>query len=236
MSLITEHIRAHLSGGAEPQNDLSDAERRLSKTIEEDGLSIVITSALTLRRQGRIDQSIPLITQANRVQLDAIEGIQASVDTLLNKDPRPIVFAKYRQYLPFEMGIENGDDVVDLVARIDANLASETTGVVERLHSLEKSRCLEAERLTFFETRFENGGEDETIKEAREALHSISNALEKTKVKILDAVMSVVVQFISSIDVRGDMRRVKYDLSKWLYVLITSPTKTCCAKHVQVAR
>ena len=41
--------------------------------------------------------------------LDAIEGLQCAFNTIRGAPDRPVVLAKFRQFQPFEMGIENGE-------------------------------------------------------------------------------------------------------------------------------
>ena len=232
MCSILELVRARLSGVAAAFANPAEAD--LVSTVCDDSLRVTIAAAISNRKQGRIDLSIKQLTRANRVQLDAIEGIQKTVDALLDRPESEIVFAKYRQHYPFAMGIEGGDSVLELIALFDTRLGRGGQVLCQKLHDLEEDKHAEAERLAFFEQRFADGSEDDTIQQARKAVQSISNDLLEVKLRLLDAAIQVAEDFLSSVSAQRLDVEVKYNLAKWLYVLVTSPTKTCRAGEISV--
>lgn len=227
-----DQVRQVLVRNAEPAGDLAALASDLLTTLESESLHAPVQTALDLKQQGRIDQSIGLITKANRRQLDAIEGLQSAFNAIRGAPDRAVVLAKFRQFQPFEMGIENGDAVLDLLGafnRADPDGATRRA----RLGALEAQRRAEAERLAFFESRFTDGSQDDSIAESAALLGSIDEELSRLRHEILDAVLATVA---AALDAHPDLPEKDgaiLRLSKWLYVLVTSPTATRPADAVR---
>ncbi len=218
--------------GNDQTDQVTEARAALLKTVNADSLGAMIGAALEHRRQGRLDRAIGLITQANRQQLDAIEDVQQMVNDLSGKPNPPVVFAKYRQIQPFEMGIEHGDDVLSLLAGAEAMVTGSASDLRARLHQLEDDKRAEAERLEFFERRYADGSEDATIEEARAALQALGEELIALKASLLSPVLSKVAEFLPA--TKQTVAGTRHHLSRSLYLLIASPTRTRHARDVDV--
>lgn len=211
----------------------TNAKEALVKVVQDDGLGALTRSALQFRKEGRIDRSIQLITKANRFQLDAIEAIQQTFDELAARPTSKVVFAKYRQLYPFEMGIENGGDVLQLLCEFKAEFGADHSEQIERLHQLESEKASEEERLDFFESRYSDGSEKSNIDAARAAVQLLTKNIDEIKLRTLSVVLAAVDRVVASPG-RTDIDLVaKCELSKWLFVLATSPTQTRHAKYVK---
>ena len=233
MLTVTDLVRRYLAGDRETSDALASLERDLLATVEAQSLCMTINSALDLRKTGRIDQSIALITRANRNQLDAVEGIQKSIDSVRAQREHIVIFAKYRQFYPFEIGIENGDDVLALLSDFTCRSAPETDERRAKLHELEGKKHAEDERLAFFEQRFDDGSEDGTITESRQIIQAIDDELSPLKQQILEDVLSTVEAFLSKCSDLKEKDKLTVKLSKWLFILVTSPTATRHADSVR---
>lgn len=232
MSKLLKLIHSRLNDGSDATSSLVDLEQNLATLVERDSLSVSINSALNLRKQGRIDQSIALITKVNRAQLDAIIFIQKTVDKLLSRQHSGVVFAKFRQIFPFEMGIEDGDDAVRLVAFFHTTSNHSGEILCKTLNVLETDIAVETERLEFYQRRFQDGTEDVTIKKAQKAIEIHTNELTVVRLQILESVISTVDEYLVSIGADDTPLKARFDLSKWLYSLVTSTTKTIHAQDV----
>lgn len=234
MSSLIETVRKEMSDGDPPLAELMQPESELVAVVARDSLGALIASALASRKQGRIDDAISQITRANRAQLNAINGIMRTLDGVFERPRNEVIFAKYRQTFPFEMGIENADDVIDLVQAFHRYVPSDDFSITERLHSLEAAQSEETEALEFFGSRFLDGSAETEIVEAQDKLKSIKHELEKTKTAILCVVISVVA---TSLNRHGSGRMAssaEYEISGWLYQIVTSKTLTKAAKNVDV--
>lgn len=230
VEILDKHFPDHENGA---DLSASEAKAALVKVLQDDGLSALIRSALQFRKEGRIDQSIQLMTKANRFQLDAIEAIQLIFDQLAARPKNKVIFAKYRQFYPFEMGIENGDDVLLLLTEFKAEFGADYSEQIERLYQVEAEKVSEEERLDFFERRFPDGSEKVTIDEAQTAVQSLTKHITEIKLRTLFGVISAVDRVVASLGQTDVDIVMKYDLSKWLFVLATSPTRTRHAKYVK---
>lgn len=226
-------VRKYLASDEEKPKAVASLESDLLDTVQSDSLNTTVQSALDLRKQGRIDQSIPLLTKANRKQMDAIKAVQRSIDALRGRRENEVIFAKYRQFYPFEMGIENGDDVLALLEDFALRSAPETDERRGRLHELEVRRHAECERLEFFEGRFDAGSEADTITEIRGVVRAIDEELLGIKHRILEFVLRTVEALSSEHSDQFERDRFTLSLSKWLYILVTSPTATRLADDVR---
>ena len=235
MSSINKEIRNQLSNGVPPSSDLVEYENWLEVVVTKRSLGAMVDTALASRKEGRLADAISLITRANRTQLDAIENIMQVLDTVRERPKSEVIFAKYRQIFPFEMGVENADDVLDLVSTTQRHISSSNTEIVERLHSLEAAQSEGTEALTFFCTRFRDGGAEAEIEEAEAKLRSIESDLGGTVGEILRAVMSAVVALLGDQDSGKGISPAHYHLSGWLYQIITSQTLTKAARDVEVS-
>lgn len=234
MPSLIETIRKKMSDGDLPLAELVQPESDLVAVAARDSLGALIASALASRKQGRMSDAISQITRANRAQLDAIEGIMRTLDGMFERPRNDVIFARYRQAFPFEMGIENADDVVDLVQAFHRDMSSDDFSKTERLHNLEVARAEEIEALEFFENRFRDGGAEAEIEEAQDKLQSINNELENTKTAILGVVISVVSTLLNKHGIRRKVSSAEYEISGWLYQIVTSKTLTKSAKNVEV--
>ncbi len=234
MSSLVETIRKEMSGGDPPRAELAQAETALVAIIARDSLGNLIASALASQKQGRLNDAISQITRANRTQFDAIESIMHTLARVFERPRNEVIFAKYRQTFPFEMGVENAADVIDLVQSFNRGMLPDESSKTERLHNLEAARSAEAEAFEFFENRFRSGGAEAEIEESRGKLQSINKELEETKTAILCAVISVVSTRVNKHRSQRTASSVDYEISGWLYQVVTSKTLTKAAKNVEV--
>ncbi|WP_120634212.1 hypothetical protein [Ruegeria sp. EL01] len=234
MSSLIETIRKEIADEDLSPVKLAQFERELVAVATRDSLGAQIESAINARKQGRMNDAISQITRANRTQLDAIERIMDKLDKLFERPPSKVMFARYRQTIPFEMGVENAADVIDLVQAVHQHGLFEITSNIEKLHCLEVARAEEAEALEFFENRFRSGGAELEIVQAQEVIGSITEELIDVKSAILGAVIPVVIAMLTEHGIRRNKSPAIYEISGWLYQIITSKTRTKPAESVKV--
>ena len=234
MTRLVETIRASLGNRTVPSAELSEHEKRLVATVDKDSLGALISSAVAAKNQGRMDDAISQLTRANRKQLDAIEGIIKTLDTVAGRPKSNVVLAKFRQTPPFEMGVEGADDVLVLIKKYQDAASSDRAFLVENLHELETARNEELEALNFFRQRISSGGAETEIAEAERKLSSISEELERTKSNIVLLVLSACTEHLKD---RFDIEATSaahYEVAAWLYRIVTSKTSTRPASEVDV--
>jgi hypothetical protein len=181
-----------------------------------------------------MDDAISRLTQANRKQLDAIEGIAGILDRVADRPKREVVLAKYRQTPPFAMGLEGADDVLDLVQKFQSVSSPDREATVQDLHEREAARNDEMEALTFFHERFSSGGAEVEIEEAERKLASISKELECIKSKIVRWVLAASIEYLMDRFQSDPPTDAHYQIAAWLYQIVTSMTLTKSANDVDV--
>lgn len=235
MSKIVETIRKKLGEGAPPACEVRPAEERLVSLVEKHSLGALISSAIADKDQGRINEAISKITKANRQQLSAIEAITKTLDEEFQRPNRDVIFAKYRQIAPFEMGVEGADDVLELIRRFQKAVLADHSPVA-RLHTLEIGQSTALRALAFLRERFTGGCAEADIEEAETTLKSIALELERTRAFILSAVISTVRGIVSE---RSETATIslsaQYNVAGWLYQIVTSKTLTKSAMDVETA-
>lgn len=232
MVSLADLIRSHLEPCKPASADTPLLVRDLLTAIEAGSLNVKIRAAFKSKKEGRIDQSIVLITQANREQLDAVKAIEKMLARIQGRPEQEIIFSKFRQTFPFEMDIENGDYVVALINDFSSRTGDEGDAQRARLHALEDTRSEQIERLEFFETRFTDGTEDGTIEEIGFLIREIDDELSALRVQLLAGVLVNVKTMLArqsadGLSTDGDQLIA---LSKWLFTLVASPTATKSAK------
>ncbi len=145
-----------------------------------------------------------------------------------------MVFARYRQIAPFEMGVDGAEDVIDLVQRFQLAMPVTAHSKVETLHALEAAQAEAAGALTFFRDRFPDGGAAAEINEAETRLASLAEDLNQTRTAILAAVLSTVDAFLSDHAPSKTSPAVHCEIAGGLYQIVTSTTRTKPARDVQV--
>ncbi len=234
MTKILQTVRNELSEGALAHAELKESEERLVAVVERNSLGALIASAIISKNHGRMDDAISQITKANRLQLDAIEGTTKALDEVFDRPTNEVIFARYRQIPPSEMGVEGAGDVLDLIRIFHEEVLLADKPHVERLHELETAQTEEVEALTFFRKRFSDGSAETEIKEAESKLISIAEELERSKNTILSAVFSTISVFLSEHHVSKIRPSTHYKVAGWLYQIVTSTTLTKPASDVAV--
>jgi len=201
--------------------------------VGKESLNVRISDALKLKDKGRIDQSIILITEANKRQLDAIIAVQREIDRLLDRTASDAILSKFRQFYPFEFGIDGGDDVLGLLEAIEGPGRTDLEAERVKIHELE-SRCVdENERLQFFRSRFADGSEDDEIVAMERSLSEWSAEISAAKGSILTTLLTETHRWIKQCSEHHNALHTTLKLAVPLLVLLLSPTATRDSKEVK---
>lgn len=174
MKIIEDRIFEYIDKSSNANSKIEYAVQKFCEQIETPSLNVKVDDAIVLRDQGHFNKAMLNISEANRDQVISIRNIQRILYEVNGTDFKEVVFLKYRQFFPLEIGIENGDEVIMI---LDEKLAGHDVKILEikrEIHSYELQQKAESERLSFFERRFGNGDEVDEINKMRENLRSIS--------------------------------------------------------------
>ena len=105
------------------------------KVINNETLGRKVSIALNQRQQGNFDKAMLNITEANRDQVLAVREIQSILDELTGRSKSEVVFEKYRQILPFQIGITNGEQVLNLLNEFESVFDGRLSRTIGELHN-----------------------------------------------------------------------------------------------------
>jgi len=116
MNSIELAVREHVSEEAQGSSEQLSEIQSFCEKIEKPSLNLKVHEALTFKKQGHFDKAMLNITEANRDQVIAIRKIQSLMGQVRGKRYPEVVFEKFRQFEPFEIGIADADAVLSILA------------------------------------------------------------------------------------------------------------------------
>ena len=144
------------------------------KVINNETLGRKVSIALNQRQQGNFDKAMLNITEANRDQVLAVREIQSILDELTGRSKSEVVFEKYRQILPFQIGITNGEQVLNLLNEFESVFDGRLSRTIGELHNNEKEVCSQIEEFTFFSKRMKGKISENELEEMQKSVLNLS--------------------------------------------------------------
>ena len=236
MEIIEALLAGYIDKGCTLNDDNKSAVQKFCELIKAPSLNLKVNDAVLLRNQGHFNKAMLNISEANRDQVISIRKIQRILDEVNGADLKEVVFAKYRQFFPLEIGIENGEEVIGL---LDEKLVGEDAEILEikgMIHSLELQKEAERERLSFFERRFGNGKEADEINEMRDNLKSIDAKVTRLKGTLLSKIFKIVDEVLTEKPNLVDKDKKFLKLSWNIFFVFLSPIATKYASLVDVEK
>lgn len=197
--------------------------------INKETLGRKVYEAISQKEKGHFDKAMLSISEANRDQVMAIREIQAILDRLDDRDKTEVIFEKYRQTFPFQIGLVNGEMVLEWLSQINGLFSGGITRVNLELHANEDKLGILTEELSFFEDRMKGRISASELNELRENIAALVEEISSAKQKIVERLNAFVSEKRISM-APGD--RLK--LIQNLYLIITSCIETLDARFVEV--
>ena len=214
------------NGTTELNNELFQI---LLDVVQAETLGKKVAIALNQRSQGHFDKAMLNISEANRDQVLSIREIQAIIDRAKGKLKTEVVFEKYRQFYPFQIGLTHGDDVLALLNLIKSKCEFDLEEVVADLHNNEEMITPLIEELNFYETKMKGRISEDDINKLKKKVGKIEERIFDKKTSIIDSISYVV---------RGEFPQIedahKLALVKNIFLILSSSIQTMDAKFVEV--
>lgn len=236
MDSIERTVRAHLSEETQGSAGGLSATQSFCETIEKDSLNVKIHEALALRSQGHFDRAMLNIAEANRDQVTAIREIQKLLGQARDEEYAEVVFEKFRQFEPFEIGISNADAMLTILVELDGGEDPRLKEITLELHDCELRKKDEEGYLSFLEERLDDGSGSEEAVEAKENILSLTRNLMEHRVRILEKILVALVVALKKMPSGFERDRILLDLSRNIFLVVTSPILTKPATHVDSER
>ena len=188
-----------------------------------------VAIALNQKSQGHFDKAMLNISEANREQVLSIREIQAIIDRVKGNHKTEVVFEKYKQHYPFQIGVKHGEDVLNLLSLIKGEGDLEIEAIVADLHKNEEMNTPIIEELLFFETKMKGRISEDEISELKTKAQNINNRIFEIKSSLIDSISRVVQREYHQL---ADVH--KLILVKNIYLILSSSIQTLDAKFVEV--
>jgi len=197
--------------------------------INKETLAGKVSRSLSQRKQGHFDRAMLSISEVNRDHVLAIREAQEILDKLKNRDKTEIAFEKYRQFFPFQIGITNGDEILNLLTHIKLLFNDEFPSIVNNLHDNEMKVGLLNDELDFFEKRMEGLATQKELDALRNNISILVKDIQLAKKLIINNIVNGISEkeFLTSFN---DM----LGLVKCIYLIMTSSVETLDANLVYV--
>jgi hypothetical protein len=203
--------------------------QNLLDVVQAETFGKKVAIAINQRSQGHFDKAMLNISEANRVQVLSIREIQAIIDRAKGKFKTEVVFEKYRQFYPFQIGLTHGEDVLELLSLIKDECDFDLAELVADLHKNEEKIAPIIEELDFYETKMKGRISEDEISELKKKVKKITKRIFEKKTFIIDNISGIVQGEFSQI---ADAH--KLILVKNIYLILSSSIQTLDAKFVEV--
>jgi hypothetical protein len=203
--------------------------QNLLDVVQAETFGKKVAIAINQRSQGHFDKAMLNISEANRVQVLSIREIQAIIDRAKAKLKTEVVFEKYRQFYPFQIGLTHGEDVLELLSLIKDECDFDLEELVADLHKNEEMVAPIIEELNFYETKMKGRISEDEISELKKKVKKITKKIFEKKTSIIDNTSGIV---------QGEYPQIadahKLILVKNMYLVLSSSIQTLDAKSVEV--
>jgi len=188
-----------------------------------------VAIAINLKKQGHFNKSILNITEVNRDQILAIREIQRILDKLESQKKTEVIFERFRQILPLQIGLRNGEEVLNLLNQIKEVYSGKHIEIICELHNNEKRLDELNEELSFFQERMNGRITENELDEMKKNVSQTASKIFSTKRMIVDNLITFVNDKINSITIDDRLCLIKN-----LYLVMTSNIETLDYKQVEV--
>ena len=199
------------------------------KLINNETLGMKVLNAINQSKQDHFNKAILNISGANRDQVSAIREIQSILDELKGGIKTKIIFDKYRQKFPFQIGIANGEEILSLLDKIKSLFCNELAKIIGELHQNEEKLSTLNEELNFFKERVIGKISKQELDELRKNILLLVICIVSTKKLIIENLNNFLRKEFRSASPNLLMRLIRN-----FFVIITSSIETLDTELVEV--
>ena len=233
MDPIELTVREHLSEEAQSSTEGVPEIQSFCEKTKEDSLNLKVHEALAFRKQGHFDKAMLNISEVNRDQVTAIRRIQSLIGQVRSERCPEVVFEKFRQFEPFEIGISDADAVLAVLAEFDDEKDLLFKESKLKLHDTELCKKDAENYVSFLENRMNNGSSSEEIAKTMESVILLDQTLTEQRKLILVKVFVVAGKIMKKMPSGIEKNRIFLELSLNIFLVILSPIMTKSAAYVE---
>ena len=198
---------------------------KIDSKLNLPSLNLKVENAKELSSQGDFNKAMLNISESNRDQVISIRKIQKVIDEINKKGSVEVVFKKYRQFFPLEIGIENGNEVLKIINEDFKNLNSKFEKLKLKLHQLEVEDQNEKEKLDIYKRNFPQRIREEEEKEVESKLTLIKEKVKNIKLIIIQQILLITEKKFSNHNFKTKINGFKLFLELFwnLFFIFMSP-------------
>jgi hypothetical protein len=208
---------------------IGEISQNLVDVVRTETLGKKVATALKQRTQGQFDKAMLNVSEVNRDQVLSIREIQSIIDETKGDPKTEVVFEKYRHFYPFQIGLKNGEDVLELLSLIKYECDFDLEEFVANLHKNEEMIDPIIEELNFYETKMKGRISEDEINELKKNVEKIKKRIFEIKTLIINCICGVVQGKFPQITVVHKLALVKN-----IYLILSSSIQTLDAKFVEI--
>jgi hypothetical protein len=141
--------------------------------------------AKDLRQTGNFNAAVAAVTNIAKDHVKSLREIQCFFDALAGREESFVILSKFKQTLPFELGIDNGPDVLDCVVTCLEPWKEQQEMNIRCLMDREKKYYYEQQKLQVFERVYAaEAAEAQELKEQAAELESARRDLLERKTQL----------------------------------------------------
>ena len=208
--------------------------KRFGAKVEAPTLAAKVRSAVTFRQQGHFNKAMLAMSEANRDQVLALRRIQSTLSGVTGKHYPMVVFEKFRQQPPFEIGIADGEVVFEILDRLGAQTSPALNEARAKLHDLETQIEEESAFVAFLERQSTSDGNSAELESTQATVHDLEQTLTEMRAAILNPIFAVTKGVLDGASVRHHQDSVFLSLAANIYVVVMSSIATKPAQRVEI--
>jgi hypothetical protein len=147
-------------------------------------LSLRLEEAQNSRQKGNFNAAVAAVTNVAKDHVKSLREVQCFFDDLAGREKTLVILSKFKQTFPLELGIDHGDDVLELVETCLAPWKEQQGMNIHDLMESERRYYYEQEKLQVFERVYAGEAEAQELKEQAAELASARKDLCELKTQL----------------------------------------------------
>jgi hypothetical protein len=147
-------------------------------------LSLRLEDAKDLRQKGNFNAAVAAVTNIAKDHVKSLRELQCLFDELAGREKAFVILSKFKQTFPLALGIDHGNDVLELVETCLAPWKEKQGMNIHDLMESERRYHYEQEKLQVFERVYAGEAEAQELKEQAAELASARKDLCELKTQL----------------------------------------------------
>ncbi len=214
------------------ENDL----HKFVKSLEGESLAFKLYEAKECRQKGNFNKAMLMVSEIVRDHIISLRSIQNIIDATHKREERKVIFQKFRQWEPFEVGLTNGTDVIMIVDEFMVPWKKENYQLIEAYLELEKKIDYENKKSAVLKRITDTPGSTQEVEEQVEIISELSQRQEVLRFKLAGEIICLTekIQMVIAPELNSyDKAKLLMQLPIHLGTIMLSSIITKSAEYVE---